>query len=461
MPISKKPLIALSLLLSAAVLAGPLAPALTWANSPPPIVYPANQAPAAAKYLGFIETVMAQVRNDIPQISKSADAAATLYIAGKDLGVRGGMGLNEELGARAGGICLYRCTPGKPGDTILYAFGVTSSKDAANPKAALEKEIADAKKLKDAGSLVYGVASIEHLKSLGLLDAAKAATTDIFDNHCPAGDGFVKSADGKQVIPTFTTANAVVSWVWMAEFFAACTRQGKTLAMYQSIVNDKDRTRYDKYKAVRFHDDMTVAPIPAGQLGNAYLDSLIGSFNNIKSKAWPSLTQASDKIAKTLKSGNKVHLFATGHYPPYHSEGQLAADPKIFTTVRPDTQKKDKKNPDAPPTIVPGTPDPSPADISLAIGYSLPPGPDNQMFWRSGDEKLRKAGQGVIWVISSVRTKPGDLKPNEILVDQSWADGDAAIPVKGYDVKICPPSGVLAEALMWAITAQALADTSK
>jgi uncharacterized phosphosugar-binding protein len=450
----------LALALAASFLTGPLAPALTWADSPPAITTPAGQAPAAAAYINFVETVMAQVRNDIPQITKSAQAAATAYIAGKDLGVRGGMGLNEELGARAGGICLYRCTPGKPGDTILFAFGVIGPKDAANPKAALEKEIAAAKDLKEKGSLVYGIASIDHLKSLGLLDAATAATTDLFDNHCPAGDGLVKSTD-KQLIPTFTTANAIIGWVWMAEFFAACTRQGKTLAMYQSIVNDKDRTRYNKYAKVRFHDDMSVAPIPAGQLANVYLDSLISSFNNIKSKGWPALTQATDKIAKTLKSGNKVHLFATGHYPPYHSEGQLAADPRIFTVVKPDTQKIDKKNPDAPPTVVPGSPDPGANDLSIAIGYSLPPGPDHQMFWGSGDEKLRKAGQGVIWVISSVRTKPADLKPNEILVDQSWADGDAAIPIKGYDVNICPPSGVLAEALMWALTAQALADTTK
>ncbi len=455
----KKPHIALALALASTFLAGPLAPALLLADSPPPITTPANQAPAAAAYISFVETVMAQVRKDIPQISKSADAAATAYIAGKNLGIRGGIGLHDELGARAGGICLYRSTPGKEGDTILYAFGVPAGKDQADPKAALEKELTAAKALKEKGSLVYGIASFEHLKSFGLLDTAKEATTDLFDNHCPAGDGLVKTPDGKQLIPTFVTANAVVAWVWMAEFFAACTRQGKTLAMYQSIVNDKDRVRYDKYKLVRFHDDMTIAPIPAGQLANTYLDSLVGSFNTIKSKHWSALTQATDKIAKTLKSGNKVHLHATGHYPPYHSAGQLAQDPKLFTPLKPDIKRLDPKKPDAPPTIIPGSPDPSENDLSIAIGYSLPP--SDEKFWRGGAEKMRKAGQGTIWVVAGFLTKPTDLKPNEILIDQSWADGDAAIPVKGYDVNICPPSGVIAETLMWAITAQALADTTK
>lgn len=33
-------------------------------------------------------------------------------------------------------------------------------------------------------------------------------------------------------------------------------------------------------------------------------------------------------------------------------------------------------------------------------------------------------------------------------------DGDAALSIPGYDVGICPPSGVMAEALLWMLTGE-------
>ena len=73
---------------------------------------------------------------------------------------------------------------------------------------------------------------------------------------------------------------------------------------------------------------------------------------------------------------------------------------------------------------------------------------------------LRQAGHGVCWVISGHRMQPDSLRPNELLVDQCWPDGDASVAVPGYDVNICPPSGVMSEALMWMLTAEVWAQNN-
>jgi hypothetical protein len=96
-------------------------------------------------------------------------------------------------------------------------------------------------------------------------------------------------------------------------------------------------------------------------------------------------------------------------------------------------------------------PVPGAADYGIAVAYSLPPG---DPWWSGGDELLRRAGRGVCWIISGHKTTPAHLRANEILVDQCWPDGDAAVKIEGYDVNICPPSGVMSELLMWMLTAE-------
>ena len=71
---------------------------------------------------------------------------------------------------------------------------------------------------------------------------------------------------------------------------------------------------------------------------------------------------------------------------------------------------------------------------------------------------LRDAGRGVCWVVSAYLTQPWDLRPNDILVDQQWPVGDALVKAAGYDVRIAPASGVVAEAIMWMLAAQVDAD---
>lgn len=400
---------------------------------------PASAAPVAEAYFFWTLSVLSQAETNMPVITGAAQVAADAFVAGRDLGVRGGAGLSEELGARSGGLCVYRATKGNPGDVVLYAFGVATDKDK-DVSVLLERELSDAESLKAAGSTVIGLASFRQLEALGKMDRAKEVCAALMDNGGPAGDGLFTGSDGKPAVPTFVTADAIVSWVWMAEFYAACTRAGKTPAMYQSVLNDPDRVRYNKYLKVRFHDDMTVAPIPAGQLGRAYITAIRGMLDTVRRDHWQALADAARRAAGTIRDGSQVHVFARGHYPPRHVGGQLAADRSGFRRMQKGA------------AAVPG--DPGKDDFAIAAGYSLPPGDE---WWGGADQRLRQAGRGVCWIISGHRTRPEHLRVNELLLDQVWPDGDAALAIPGYDVGICPPSGVMAEAVLWMLTGEAWA----
>jgi hypothetical protein len=44
---------------------------------------------------------------------------------------------------------------------------------------------------------------------------------------------------------------------------------------------------------------------------------------------------------------------------------------------------------------------------------------------------------------------PSAIPAGETIIWQHWAMGDAVVNVPGYDIKILPPSGVIAEAVLW------------
>lgn len=411
----------------------------------------ADEAPQARAYFDWIFKAVDRIDADMPDITKAAELTADKLIEGRNLGVRGGVGLNEELGARAGGIVIYRATAGEPGDAIFYAFGVATKSEPDVAKL-LDKELTDAEALTAKGSVVIGVASLEQLREHKMLERAQKACAVLLDNHAPGSDGLFAGeksakpratedeAQTRAVIPTFTVANPIVGWAWTAEVFAACSRKGKTLAMYKSVMVDPGRQRYEKYKGVRFHDDISVEPIEAGKLGHQYIKELRGLLLDVSTASWPALERAADAVAGTKMDGGKVWLYAMGHYVPYHAAGQLAADPGLYTPL----------------SFAAGSAEPDMGDYALAIGYAWPPEGlyDNRPVWEKPDV-IRRAGRGVAWVISGYLTRGSDLAFDEVLVDQQWAEGDALVTVPGYDVRICPGSGVVAEAMLWAITAEA------
>lgn len=385
--------------------------------------------------MNWLQATVTRIETDSPAITAAADRAAPLFLNGRNLGVRGRAGLGQELGGRAGGLVSYRGQMGKPGDIIIYALGVPTSAEA-DLAAQLDREIKDAQSLKEQGSLVIGLASIAQLESLGELDEARQACDVLLDNHAPASDGLLTDRAGKKVGPTITVANAIVAWMWTCELFAACTRAGRTPAVYQSIVQDKDRVRHKRYDGVRFHDDLQVAPQPAGQLGLAYLHELRRILREIGTASWTDMVRASDLARETLLDGGRVFVVAQGHYPVHHIGRHLPSDPGDFEPV---ITTKGK------PAQTPGV-----HDLVVAAGYCFPPGAPE---WRNMPW-LSEAGRGVIYLLAGHDTPRNSLSRREWLVDQQWPVGDAVVRVEGYDVKIASVSGITSIAMLWMIQLQ-------
>ena len=68
---------------------------------------------------------------------------------------------------------------------------------------------------------------------------------------------------------------------------------------------------------------------------------------------------------------------------------------------------------------------------------------------------LRSAGLGVAWIVNGYNTDRRRLPGREILLDL-WAPvGDGVVKVDSYDARLGPVSSVVAEAVLWMVTAQA------
>lgn len=394
----------------------------------------ADEAPIARAYFDWAQKTIAQTKTDLPAITAAADAAATLIVEGKELGIQE-KSIASELGGRAGGFYMIKGRAAKPGDVMLYPIGSRATSDE-DEKAFVQKSIDTMQSFKNQGSLVIAIASIKQLEKLELLDAATKAADHLLDNHAPANDGLFIDATGKAIIPTVPVANAVVAWAFCAELYAAITRLDKTPAMYQSVAIAGARERNAALKGKRF-EDIKVDPIPAGELAHAYLDGVSKLLYEVGTVSWKELVRASDRVYGTLADGGKAYVRLFAHYPPFHFDGTLAADPGLLIPVN----KRGVKELN----------EPGDADCIIALGYCMPP--YDAVYGKR--EMYEKAGKGVIWILTTYDTADSDRKQNDIIVDQQWPAGDAVVAIKGYDVRIFPPSGILTETIAWAIVAQA------
>ena len=398
------------------------------------------------------------------------DRLRALTIAsGRGFGVRGDAGLANELSNRAGAMMGYDGRAGEPGDVIVYVFGLAGA-EQHDVRALLVRQIQEADRLMAAGSVLVGIGSAAQLSRLGLIGETKGACTVFLDNAAPAVDGGLiegvsnnyrshgargaalnrkRVLGGDRVIgvglddddpsgaPMTTVLNAAVAWTFECELFSALTRLDKVPVVRQSFEIDTRRRRWHRYGSQRFHHDRWLDPIPPGILGRAYLDGLRDVLRDIGTASWRGLARTAHRAESTLASGGTVWLRAGGRYLPYHVDGQLAADPGLFTALNHDGSN--------PRLAVPGE-----NDFVIAVGESETAG---SYEWGE-PELLRMAGRGGAWVVNGYNPQRRDLHRRELLIDL-WAPfGDGVVRVEHYDTRLGPVTGVVGEAVMWMIAAQ-------
>jgi hypothetical protein len=83
-------------------------------------------------------------------------------------------------------------------------------------------------------------------------------------------------------------------------------------------------------------------------------------------------------------------------------------------------------------------------------------------YFHDATTRMRAAGATMAWSMTDYNNKldaniaPSSLPKGEIVIGQYWDLGDCVATVPGYDVKILPPSGVIAEAILYMTEAEML-----
>lgn len=385
----------------------------------------AAQAPRAVEYAQKLDHALAGAADTMPRFVAAAEASADRLVAGGALWAGGSMpGFEIEAYYRAGGVCLtQRLKPEQEvarGDVVLYALLGAGEEDD-------RREVS---RLRQAGATVV-------LFGSALSPAARAATFAIatgLEGHGLA----VTLPDGRKMAPLDGVLNVANLWTYTAELVSALTRRGKMPTMFQSVMVEGARDRNKKYRPLRFHDDLKVDPIPAGQLGEAYLKGLRSHLATLLSPTGMAQLERAATLAATAKqAGHTLWAWMFGHYPPYvpGTPGDPGEWSAISGRVKAATLTEKLK----------------PGDLLLHIGYTAVP-----------TEELAAAKQAgaksIIVVAGSADGKPPEgYDQADVWIDPGWVFGDAEISVPGYDIKVLPPSGVIEIAVFWMVVAETAA----
>lgn len=383
-----------------------------------------RSAQAVDRYAAWLQGCVKALRKDVPLITRSADAAARKFVQdGWALVPWGEPWFVAELTGRAGGVMpLGGAEPGA-GKTIVLAA----------PRAQrLQEDLAEARRFAERGDMVILFGSKETLRAALVERVGLSAA--IVTHAAPEG-GLIQRGSA-WLVPTDPPASIAAAWTWMAEFVAACTRQGKMPAMWQSIMVPGSAERNAARAGKRF-EEVAPAAIPPGKLGREYLARLDANIRAVFVGERAAILKAVAAAVRASANGGRLYAFLVGHATML--QPGIAGDPGVFTRIY-----REANRPDESVQL-------TPRDYVLAVGYdALPRGEAYGGF----AEKVRAAGATVAWSFTDY--KPDEVKmvlPAEIFIDQHWPLGDAVVTAPGYDVRIVPTSGVVACGLYWAINA--------
>ena len=392
-------------------------------------------AAGAEAYYQWLTGCLDAIEKDLPKFTRSAEAAARLYVdGGSEIGAYGGDPFVLELFGRSGGVMRMLAF-----DKFANRKEAPSLPDKAIALVGLREDRID----EIVGKITEFRKKGYHVVVFGradLVDKARKAHADVeVDTHAAPHGGLLQDANGRWIIPTDSAAASAASWTWVSEFVAACTRLGKMPPMYLGYAVEGAMEREARFKGLKFHDKLA-SRLDAGQLSKQFLSELRRSLEAIHDLELPRIRQTAAEALKTRSSGGKLWVYLQGHeilrlmgYPN---------DPQWFEPIHQgwNTMRQDVKI--------------GPSDFILCIGF-------DQIFqgerWEGFAERTRKAGAKIAWSITDYRPEEVKAIPSgEVFINQHWAKGDAVAEVPKYDIKCIPTSGVIAEAVLWMVHAEML-----
>ena len=368
-----------------------------------------------------IDAGLEGLQAQLPAITRSAERAAAGFVK-NDFGivVFGDPGMVGEATGRAGGLMPIDSGNLKTADgknTIALFFPYPPGQNEMLKMAATMR--------KNGGIIVvFGDAALK--------DAAEKAgiPMDCFiATTCPVENA--AAGRGKIGFPSDAVMNMSALWCWTGEFVAACTRLGRMPPLYQSFAVPGARDRAAKFQGLKFHAE-TPTPIAAGIFGKQYLDGIRQHLSVLHEKELDHIRTVAGQAVAAADSGHAVYLSVighalVGHAPRIKEDGRMQLLNDGWSSFRKDLKLNR-------------------GDFVFFLGY------DDMVPELAG--AAQQAGAVSAWSFTDYKTAPGAVPAGQVVINQRWALGDAIIAVPNYDIRILPPSGVIAETILGMILAE-------
>ena len=396
----------------------------------------------ADRFLSWLDSCIAGTAADVSDLVCTTEAAAARYVCdGQNLGIFGDRGLVSEAIGRSGGIIGIKWVS-QPDQ--LVASGWQGVVLCFPRESGLHDDFTHIRDFLRAGwhVVVFGGAGVR-----AAAEAAGVRPHAFVRSHAAEHGGLFEDAEGRWVVPTEHAADIVSMWAWLGEFIAACTRLCRMPVIYQSYDVPGARERPERFRGMKFHAEPPV-PMEAGRAARAYLADLRACLGRFRSAERQHIQQAAAAALDATRLGRRLYAFPHNHTL---LRGRLGGfrDPGYFTQLNDDWFHVKPMLP-----VERG-------DLVFCVGYSR--------IYVGGDfgsfaDDMRSRGARLIWSLASYDRDPvcgvAGVRTDEILIDQHWGYGDAVVDVPGYDVRILPMSGVMAEAVMWSVVSDMHAETA-
>jgi len=385
-----------------------------------------------------------KTEKDLPTITASAEQAAEVYLRdGWEIGIFGDGSIVGEFNSRAGGLMRTTRPEGsmrtKPSEALDRADWKGIVLFFPRDKS-LADDLAKARRFLEQGKLVIGFGGPAVRQAA---TEAHVQWTSFIDTHAAPHGGLFAAADGAWLVPTDPTANIVAVWTWTGEFVAALTRRGKMPALYQSVKVPGAMERNKPFENLKFHE---AAPtkVAAGDLARQYLQQLRASLTLLRDQDLGAIRRVAEQAMAVRQAGHRAHIFTHGH-AIQHDIG-IPHDPGFFHQVNRGLFYLREDH-----GIAQG-------DFVFCLGYDMV---FKGWYFEDVVDRLRATGATLAWSMTDYNQDPVNgpaaIPAGETIIWQHWAMGDAVATVPGYDVKILPTSGVIAEAILWMVQSEMLA----
>ncbi len=233
-------------------------------------------------------------------------------------------------------------------------------------------------------------------------------------------------------------ANAIHGATLIAEVVGALTRRGRMPTMWKGYAYEDGRAWGDKYFGkLQFHDDFTVQPLAAGQLGARFLKQIRYPIRRLRAQS-TQLRATAQLLTDEIAADRNVFVVWQGHMPPtYIGQRSTDADWAIAVELHPFLPQQVDQYRDKVPD----------GALVLSLGYhGLDPIQAN--VWREKKHRVIHLCGGH----PSVEWQPGPEWLQRI--DLGFAFGDACVTLEGYPIRLFAPSGIAQSLAYEAILAE-------